>query len=117
MHLLPISLLAILTGTLLLAKTRKEALGKFFVFVSWFFVVVGFILFIGVICKETNGYKRGPVCCQQEMMMRGFHRGMHPGMGCPPPGMCKPYNCVQNDSLMKACPKHPADENTKAPVK
>jgi hypothetical protein len=118
MHLLPISLLAILAGVLLLAKTRKEALGKFFAFVSWFFVVVGFILFIGVICKVTNGHMTGHPCCQQEMTQQCPH-GMHPGMGCPPvmhQGMCCPPemqkgccekkdHCAKSDSILKTCPK------------
>ena len=121
MHLLPISLLAILAGTLLLAKTRKEELGKIFAFVSWFFIVVGFILFIGVICIETNGHKSGHPCCKQEMMMKGCSRGMHDGMCCPPPtGMCKgpgekKENCMKNDSIMKICPKHAVGDNPKIP--
>ena len=119
MHLLPVSLLAILAGTLLLAKTRKEELGKIFAFVSWFFIVVGFILFIGDICVEIHGHKRGYPCCQQEMMMRPWHRGMHGGMGCPP-GMCKgafdkKANCMMKDSLMKPCPMHPGGDNSKIP--
>lgn len=115
MHLLPISLLAILAGTLLLAKTRKEELGKFFTFVSWFFVVVGFILFIGVICKETNRSKMGHPCCQQEMMMKGCPHGMHQG-SCMHEGKCcaaemekgcsdKKDHCMKSDSIMKSCPK------------
>jgi len=122
MHLLPISLLAILAGTLLLAKTRKEELGKIFAFVSWFFIVVGFILFIGVICIETNGHKSGHPCCKQEMMMKGCGHGAHDGMCCAPPaGMCKGAvikkdNCMKSDSIMKTCPRHAAGDNSKMPV-
>jgi len=127
MHLLPVSLLAILAGTLLLAKTRKEELGKIFAFISWFFIVVGFILFIGVICVETNGHKSGHPCCKQEMMMKGCNRsgmqgGMHGRMTCPAQaGMCKASgekkdNCMKNDSTMKCCTKHPAGESSKMPV-
>jgi len=121
MHLLPISLIAILAGTLLLAKTRKEELGKFFAFVSWFFIVVGFILFIGVICIETNGHKSGHPCCKQEMMMKGCGHGAHEGICCPPPGsLCKgpgekKENCMKNDSIMKSCPRHAAGDNPKIP--
>ena len=121
MHLLPISLLAILAGTLLLAKTRKEELGKFFAFVSWFFIVVGFILFIGVICTETHRCKTGHSCCQQEMMMKGCGHGAHGGMCCTPPaGMCKGAgekkdNCMKNDSTMKSCTNHAAGDNAKIP--
>ncbi len=130
MHLLPISLLAILAGVLLLARTRKEALGKFFLFVSWFFVVVGFILFIGVICKVTNGYKSGHPCCQQEMT-QGCPHGMHQGMGCPPPmhqGICCPgemkKDCsekmgysTKSDSTMKSCSKTTGEDKSKMPSK
>ena len=110
MHLLPISLLAILAGTLLLAKTRKEELGKFFACISWFFIVVGFILFIGVICKETHGYKSDRSCCSQEMTMKECNHGMHEGMCCAP-GMGKGAgekkdHCMKNDSIAKSCPKH-----------
>jgi hypothetical protein len=49
MHLLVISLLTILTGTLLLAKFKKDLSVKFFTWVSWFFFVVGVILFLGFI--------------------------------------------------------------------
>ena len=133
MHLLPISLLAILAGTLLLAKTKKEELGKFFTIVSWFFVVVGFILFIGVICVETN--KGCHSCCQQEMIKSCPH-GVHQGMCCPVHGMgCSPAmhegkccsaekqkgcgekkdNCAKSDSTMTPCTKHTDD--SKAPAK
>ncbi len=123
MHLLPVSLLAILAGTLLLAKTRKEELGKFFNFISWFFIVVGFILFIGHICKVTHGYKTGHGCCQQEMMMKGcpheMHHGMPGGMCCPPEmqkGCCeKKENCAKSDSLMKTCPKQAPQCKAKMP--
>lgn len=120
MHLLPISLLAILAGVLLLAKTRKEALGKFFTFVSWFFVVVGFILFIGVICKMTNGYKTGHPCCQQEMTQQCPH-GMHQGMCCPSgmqkEGCDKKDHCAKSDSTMKSCPKTACEDKSKMPSK
>ena len=52
MHLLAISLLTILAGTLLLAKFRKEMSGKFFAFISWFFIVAGFILFYWIYCRR-----------------------------------------------------------------
>ena len=125
MHLLAISLLTILAGTLLLAKLKKEALGKFFTFISWFFIVVGFLLFIGFIgggiCKMTHGCKTGQSCCPQEMMMKECHSGMgmgmHDGMGCPP-GMCKgtcekKESCMKNDSTMKCCAGHAKGDTTK----
>ena len=119
MHLLPVSLLAILAGALLLAKTRKEELGKFFAFVSWFFIVVGFILFIGVICQETTRYKSGHPCCRQEMMMKECNSGMHNATCCPPPmckGVCEKKNeCMKKDSIMKNCPNRPAGDKSKMP--
>ena len=93
MHLLVISLLAILAGTLFLAKLKKEPLGKFFSFIAWFFVAVGFLLFIGFIgggiCKMSHCCKTGQTECRTEMMMKDCHpgmgmgMGMHDGMGCP----------------------------------
>ena len=124
MHLLAISLLTILAGTLLLAKSRKDMLGKFFAFISWFFIVVGFILFIGFIgggiCRMTH---HGFPCrhnCQHEMMMKDCNPGMHGGFCCPPgmdKGMClKKPCCMSRDSMMKCCPKRMACDSTKMPV-
>jgi hypothetical protein len=121
MHLLAISLLSILAGTLLLAKFKKEIPGKFFSFIAWFFVVVGFILFIGFIaggiCKlKHHGF--GPhQNCKQGMMMKdcdhgmmnGCNHGMRGGFCCPKgmeggihPG--RPV-CMPTDSTMKCGPK------------
>jgi hypothetical protein len=117
MHVLAISLLTILAGTLLLAKFRKDNPGKFFVYVSWFFIVVGFILFLGAIaggiCKISHRDCLGKPDCRQEMMMKKCDApgqrnlngpccplGMHKGM-CPPGKGCMP-----NDSAAKCCPKH-----------
>ena len=119
MHLLAISLLAILAGTLLLAKIRKEELGKFFAFVSWFFIVVGFALFIGFIaggiCKMRHGGMPGHPCCRQEMMMNNCHPGMGGGTCCSQ-GMGKGTseqreNCMKHDSSMKCCAGHPSDSS------
>lgn len=107
MHLLLISLLAILAGVLLLAKTRKDQLGKFFTFVSWFFVVVGFVLFIGFIslsvCKMSNCCRTGKAGRHQMMMMKSYPMGMEKGKSCAvgmKDGKCCP------DGMMKgrACP-------------
>jgi hypothetical protein len=124
MHLLAISLLTILAGTLLLAKFRKDMAGKFFAFISWFFIVVGFILFIGFIgggiCRMTHhGFPCRPNC-QHEMMMKDWNHGMHGGFCCPPSmdkGMCcKKPGCMSHDSMMKVCPKHMEGDSTKMPV-
>jgi|WetSurMetagenome_2_1015567.scaffolds.fasta_scaffold29437_3 hypothetical protein len=125
MHFLAISLLSILAGTLLLAKFRKEAAGKLFTCISWFFIVVGFILFIGFtvggICKMSRCCAPGKTECNQEMMMK--HRG--PMGGCGPmkncsqemmggccdmkgmdKGMCSKHGeCMPKDSTMKCCDK------------
>jgi len=113
MHLLAISLLTILAGTLLLAKFRKDMPGKFFAFISWFFIVVGFLLFIGFIgrgiCRISHHGFPGPHKCHHEMMMKGCNYGMHGGFCCPQgidKGMClqKPC-CMTHDDVMKCCPE------------
>lgn len=122
MHLLVISLLAILAGTLLLAKLKKEALGKFFTFIAWFFIVVGFLLFIGFIgggiCKMTHSCKSGQSECRQEMMMKDCHMGgMHDGMCCQPgmgKGSCEAKgSCMKHDSTMKCCVGHKLGDTAK----
>ena len=136
MHLLAISLLTILAGTLLLAKFKKEMPGKFFCFISWFFIVVGFILFIGFIaggiCKMKHHCCDRNHNCRQEMMMKDCNHGMQGGFCCPKPmdqGMCcgKPA-CMPQDSTMKCgspmkcgssmkcCPKQMEGDSAKMPV-
>jgi hypothetical protein len=124
MHLLPISLLTILAGTLLLAKFKKESLGKFFNYISWFFIVVGFMLFIafiaGGICKMRHGCCPGQMNCRQEMMMKDCHPGM-PGHTCSPGEMCKGecgnmQNCMHHDSTMKCCAGHASADSVAKPV-
>ena len=124
MHLLFIALLTILAGTLLLAKTQKEELGKFYLNISRFFIIVGFILFIGSIaggiCMMVHHVKGGRPGFRQEMMMKHMRPGMRGGFVCPP-GMCK-GTCgkmeMQKDSLMKCCPKKAGADSCKmAPAK
>jgi hypothetical protein len=125
MHLLAISLLSILAGTLLLAKFRKDMAGKFFVFISWFFIVVGFILFIGFIaggiCRMSHhhGFGRHHEG-QHEMMMKDFNHGM-PGGPCCPQGMDKQMcqknpGCNPQECKMKCCPGHMEGDSAKIPV-
>lgn len=106
MHFLPVSLLAILAGTLLLIKIKKDGLGKFFTFISWFFIVVGFILFIGFmtagILRMAHLGKMGHPQWRYEMMMKGCEHGMYNGLCCP----ARKGICMQDDSTMKACCKH-----------
>lgn len=121
MHILAVSLLAILAGTLLLAKTKKEELGKFFSYISWFFLVVGFILFIGFIaggiCKMSHGCKPGQSGYHHGMMMQGCKPGMQDGKCCSPDmgtGSCeKSENCMENDSTMKSCPERSKADTSK----
>jgi hypothetical protein len=105
MRLLVISLLTILAGTLLLAKFRKEAAGKFFSFISWFFIVTGFVLFIGVLGFGTwrvshCGYECRPGW-RHEMMMKDWKGPMH-NRWCPP-GRC----WAPGDSIRKKCCPNP----------
>jgi hypothetical protein len=126
MHLLAISLLSILAGTLLLAKFKKEAAGKLFIIISWFFIAVGCLLFLGAIaggiCRMSHCCMPGQPECRQEMMMK--HRGpmgddcgpmrncSHEMMGgccskvCMDKSMCsKDAKCMPGDSTMKCCDK------------
>jgi hypothetical protein len=114
MRLLVISLLTILAGTLLLAKFRKDMIGKVFVYISWFFIVVGFVLFIGflgggIVRVAHHGF-HGPYN-RCEMMMKGPGPGMH-GRWCGPQCMDKEMRgpcCMSHDSAMKCCTKHMGD--------
>jgi hypothetical protein len=143
MHLLFMALLSILAGVLLLAKTRKEQLGKFFTYISWFFVVVGFLLFIGFlgggIYRMSHGFRPGRPPMHQRMMMRGHPVGMEKGkccmMGekagiCCPEGMqkgecckggmmegkcCRKMEGMNKDSMMKCCPAHAKADSLKLP--
>jgi hypothetical protein len=124
MHLLPISLLTLLAGTLLLAKVRKDMPGKFFTFISWFFIVVGFVLFIGFlgggICRLAHHCYPGQNNCRQEMMMKECNHGMHGDFCCPPgmhKGMCPERpGCMPHDSMMKCCPKQMEGDSCKMHV-
>ena len=121
MRLLVISLLTILAGTLLLAKFRKDLSVKFFSFVSWFFIVVGVILFLGFIGNSINRMTHHGFPCQQnrcEIMMKGPCQEMH-GCCCCPPGMDKGMKgpgCMLHDSTMKCCQKHMAGDSIKVIV-
>lgn len=139
--LLFISLLAILAGTLLLAKNKKEQLGRIFCWISWFFIAVGCILFIasivGGICDLTHGKKPGQPCCPQELMMKDCKQGMPAGTcspyrasACPhmdkcmPKGGCMSHGgdlskgcCVKHDSTMKKCTMHHPGDSTGMPCK
>ncbi len=114
MHFLVISLLSILAGILLLAKFRKEQIGKFFAYVSWFFIVVGFMLFIGFIAggivRMSHRHMMGHPQWRHEMMMKGWHHRMFDGRTRP-----GPMNGMWHDSLMKSCCKYPVGDTAKMP--
>ena len=125
MHLLAISLLSILAGTLLLAKFRKDLAGKFFVFISWFFIVVGFVLFIGFIaggiCRMSHHHGFGRhQDCRHEMMMKNCDHGMQGGPCCKQgmeKQMCpKEPGCNPQECKMKCCSRPMDADSTKMPV-
>jgi hypothetical protein len=82
MHFIVVSLLAILAGTLMLAKFRKEKQGRFFIFISWFFIVVGFFLFVFCgtfsISRITHLGRPGYPGFRNERMAPGVHRNLMP---------------------------------------
>jgi hypothetical protein len=107
MPFLVISLLALLTGTLLLAKARKEQPGKFFSFMSWFFIVVGFLLFIGFV---AGGICRMKHRCGPGRPMFGMERGMMKGgRECMPMNQCGQNMhkgmCCTGMNRDKCCPQ------------
>jgi hypothetical protein len=58
-----LSLLIIYMGTKLLIKVKKEMLGSFFKFISWFIITGGFVLLlcsIFLLCKRNCGNYRHP---------------------------------------------------------
>ena len=73
MHLLILALVVIMAGTLLLAKVKKEGLGKFFKFISWFNIILGFLMFIhfiaGGACKMAHHCCKDKQGCNKEMKM------------------------------------------------
>ncbi len=115
MLLLAISLLTILAGTLLLARFRKENQGRFFICISWFFIIVGFLLFLGFIaggiCKIKNdGFPPCRKDCRKELKLNKYTPGFNSGPCCPAgmhKGLCRPGRyCMPHDSTLKCCPKH-----------
>jgi hypothetical protein len=127
MHILVISLLTILAGTLLLAKFKKENLGKPFPCISWFFIIVGLLLFLGAIALGICRMKHHGCCGEpgfkHEMMMKGGGHGMMGDRCCPMPGMRPGMHpmpghpmpgCMPVDSTMKCCPQKAKCDTAKA---
>ena len=145
MHLLAISLLTILAGTLLLAKFRKDMPGKLFAYISWFFLVVGFLLFLGAVglgicrmtckdysCKAGHGHEMMMKNCNMgnmdgckggmgKMKMQGCNMGMQGCCGSCMGGMDKGNCCsmsgsMSHDSMMEGCPGHMKMDSTATTV-
>jgi hypothetical protein len=113
MHILVISLLIILAGTLLLAKSQKDMPGKFFAFISWFFIAVGFLVFLGFvglgIVRMSHHCFHRIHNCQVAMMNRHDH-GMQGGFCCNPkhmeknPGMAEKVPVAVKEAFAKKFP-------------
>jgi len=86
MHVLLIALVVIMAGTLLLAKVKKDGLGKFFKFISWLNIIIGFLMLIliicGGVCKMAHHCKKGKEGkegCNKEMKMDCCKKDMKTG--------------------------------------
>ncbi len=76
------ALLVIVAGMFLLAKSKKEELGKFFKFISYTVVISGFVIIFIVIqisIIRTLGE------CRNKFMYFGMHKGFNKEMPCPMP--------------------------------
>ncbi len=88
-----VSLLVVYAGMKLLAKTQKETLGNFHKYVSWFLIIMGFLMFGCACCcciKRCCGNERMMRMeknCRMEMNCNGGGCMMEVPMNCPPPMM------------------------------
>jgi hypothetical protein len=57
-----LSLLTLFAGMLLLAKTKKDSLGRFFSFISWFIIVISLGLFISYMSRGMYGCYKANKC-------------------------------------------------------
>ena len=78
-----LALLVIAAGMKLLIHTKKELLGNFYKFVSWFVIVMGFLMFLFIGCSTCR------MCFKHERMMKmmeekhhSFYDRMGDGSGC-----------------------------------
>jgi len=94
-----LALLVIVAGMKLLIHTNKETLGSFYKYVSWFVIVMGFLMLLFIAC---SGLCR--MCFKQERMMRMMEERHHPfygGMGMGEgPGCCKMMNGCGGEGMM-----------------
>ncbi len=74
------TLFALMAGMLLLNKTKKEGLGKFFSFISYLVIIVSLLM---LICAGTRGIMR-MTCC----------RSMHSSENCMMDKECGPGGCM-----------------------
>jgi hypothetical protein len=91
-------LLIIYAGTTLLIRTRLEALGKFYKFVSWFLILAGFLgaLATGsaLICNGCSaGHRHGKEAHCHMGKKQGFHNS------------CQQDSMFRMDHFGKCCPR------------
>jgi hypothetical protein len=77
------TLFALMAGMLLLAKTRKDGLGKFFAWISYLVIVVALLM---LICQGARGVRRmmcrTGMCPPSEQCMPGMMNGNCGHSGC-----------------------------------
>lgn len=101
-----VSLLVIVAGMLLLAKTRKEQLGKLFSAVSYTIVIAGLIIlisaFCGGICRmlySCKGSCQKEYCCASSSGC-GYWKKSCSKQGCSHGGKsCKKQKCVHKETV------------------
>jgi hypothetical protein len=124
------SLLVIVAGMFLLAKTQKDNLSSFFKYVSYFVILVGFLNFFGggacmlahmcmkhcaAQCKEhcekghgKHGHMKDDMMMEKRMMMMHGHgdccmgeeKCMGMEQGCPEAGMKHEGACCKDKMMM-----------------
>ncbi len=90
------ALLVIIAGMFLLAKTKKEDLGRFFKFISYTVVISGFVIILIVVqlsILRMAGQSRN------NFMYFGWHYGNDKEMPFPPP--CNHKMMMMNDDMME----------------
>ena len=102
-----LALLAIVAGMYLLAKTKKEELGKLFKWVSYIVVICGFLCLAcllgqGIVHLSCRTGICGPERCHGMGMMPG---GPHCGMGMEG-GMCAPMGGGCMKGMQGCCKGH-----------
>lgn len=134
--MLSLGLIALVGGMILLSKTRKDSLGGFFKFVSWFVIFCSFAVIVFAIgtgmcrgfrhcCNKGYGYEKcemkgqqGMMCCMKDgkmCMMKCCEAEKDMGcmekekIGC---GQEKSMMCAGND-MDKMTPEQKADNNVK----